>query len=57
MGSKIVEGFLSKDLSKFEKYVKNFKHYASITYLQKNPKSKGFEIGRSKIPVLFIINN
>jgi len=50
MGSKIVEGFLNASLKKFEKYIKNFKHVASITFLQKNTKTDKFEVGYAKIP-------
>jgi len=49
MGNKIIEGFLNPQLKKFEKYVKNFKHVASFSFLHKN-KSGKFEIGYSKIP-------
>jgi hypothetical protein len=49
MGSKIIEGFLNSNLKKFEKYVKNFKHVASFSFLQKG-KSGKFEIGHSKVP-------
>ncbi len=49
MGSKIIEGFLSPKLKKFEKYVKNFKHVASFSYLQQGGDNK-LEIGFSKVP-------
>ena len=49
MGSKIIEGFLNPGLKKFEKYVKNFKHVASFSFLQKG-KSGKLEIGHSKVP-------
>ena len=49
MGNKIIEGFLTTDLKKFEKYVKNFKHVASFRFLQMG-KSGKFEIGHAKIP-------
>ena len=52
MGSKIIEGFLSASLKKLEKYVKNFKHVASISFLQKNIKTDKFEIGYAKIPFM-----
>jgi hypothetical protein len=50
MGNKIIEGFLNNKLKKFEKYVKNFKHVASFSYLQKIGSENKFEIGFSKIP-------
>ena len=49
MGSKIIEGFISPQLKKFEKYVKNFKHVASFSYLQKGETGK-MEVGFCKIP-------
>ena len=52
MGIKIIEGFLSVSLKKLEKYVKNFKHVASISFLQKNIKTDKFEIGYAKIPFM-----
>ena len=49
MGSKIIEGFLNSNLKKLEKYVKNFKHVASFSFLQKD-KSNKFAIGYAKVP-------
>jgi hypothetical protein len=49
MGNKIIEGFLNSSLKKFEKYVKNFKHVASFSFLQKSKTGK-LEVGYSKIP-------
>ncbi len=49
MGNKIIEGFLSTSLKTFSKYIKNFKHVASFSILQKG-KSGKFEIGYCKVP-------
>lgn len=48
MGNKIVEGIMSTQLKKLEKYVKNFKHVASFSFVNKI-KDK-IEIGFCKIP-------
>lgn len=55
MGNKIIEGFLSSNL-KLTKYVKNFKHIASFSFLNKGKTGK-FEIGYCKVPVrnIFIL--
>jgi hypothetical protein len=50
MGNKIIEGILSASAKKFEKYVKNFKHVASFSYLIKGNDGKP-ELGWCKIPV------
>ena len=51
MGKKIVEGFLNPLLKKFEKYIKNFKHVASFSFLQKD-SSGNFNIGYAKVPFM-----
>ncbi len=50
VGKKIVEGLLKPEISKLEKYVKNFKHVASLIYLHKNEKTNKIEVGRCKVP-------
>jgi hypothetical protein len=50
MGSKIVEGIIKPEVSKLERFVKNFKFVISLIYLQKNKEGK-VEVGRCKIPV------
>jgi len=54
VGNKIVEGFLSMNIKKFEKYVKNFKHVASFSFLTKGSSGK-LEVGFCKVPVKFFI--
>jgi len=51
MGKKIVEGFLSPSIKKFEKYIKNFKHVASFSFLQKDSAGK-FCLGYAKVPFM-----
>jgi hypothetical protein len=51
MGNKIVEGMIKPDICKLERYIKNFKHVASLIYLQKSKDDKKLEVGRCKIPV------
>jgi len=53
MGNKMIEGFLSPSLKNFTKYIKNFKHVASFSFLQKG-KSGKFEVGHCKVPVILI---
>jgi hypothetical protein len=50
MGNKIIEGFLTLTIKNFTRYVKNFKHIASFSFLQKGKDGK-FEIGHCKVPV------
>ena len=52
MGNKIVEGMIKPEISKLVNYVKNFKHVASVIYLQKSNDNKNLEVGRCKIPVI-----
>jgi hypothetical protein len=55
MGSKIVEGMIKPEVSKLERFVKNFKHVVSLIYLQKGKEGK-IELGRCKIPVKILFN-
>lgn len=52
MGSKIVEGYLIKGISKFESYIKNYNNVASITFIVEKEDNK-IEIKNIKIPFKF----